>query len=88
MAQTSNSIGSNIQSLLSRVTINDIKAISGFIRGIDDKLNIPIDIINYCVIYAFLRINQWYKGTDEYWKIDESKLKAECNDHTNQSLTK
>ena len=38
-------------------------------------INIPDAIINYCIIYAFLNINEWFKGGD-LWMIDDTKFIA------------
>ena len=76
MSETSSSISNKIVSLLDRVDDDKKLLTFGFVREIDDKLKIPDEITNYCVIYAFLKIAEWYKGRRGYWIIDDTKLKA------------
>ena len=78
MAETSITIGKKIQYLLDKVDIKDSLLTFGFVKNFRDKMNIgiPEGIINYCLLYAFLKMNEWYKGREGYWKINETKLKA------------
>ena len=70
-SEDSSTIESKIKILLTKTNKVDALLTYGFIRDIDIT-NIPDSIINYCIIYAFLKINEWLKGGDR-WKIDESK---------------
>ena len=51
----------------------------GFVRNVSIQ-DIPDEIVNFCVVYAFLKLNEWYQG-GKYFKI-ESKYVAkmeQCN---------
>lgn len=75
MAETSTTISGKIVSLLERVGVKEKLLTFGFVREID-RLYIVDEIINYCVIYAFLKTSEWYKGKPGCWIIDDTKLKA------------
>ena len=57
MSQGSNTIVSEMKRLLTRVNDRDALVTVGFVRELDLG-DVPIEIINYCVIYAFLKINE------------------------------
>ena len=68
MSQDSNTIVERMKELISKVQRRYIVVTFGFVRNIDLK-DIPDEIINYCVVYAFLRINEWFEAGRQ-WKID------------------
>ena len=76
MAHNSNSIESNPTELLSKVRVRDIDITRGYLR--ESKVIIPSEIVDYIIIYAFLFINEWFKG-GEHWVIGETKLIATRN---------
>ena len=61
MAQNSCRIVSKMKHLLSKIDEKEIKATYGFVRSISSN-DVPNEIVNYCVIYAFLKLNEWLKG--------------------------
>ena len=70
MSESSATIPGKVMSLLKRVNDINILIAHGFIRESMKKENdIPSDIINYCIIYAFLAINEWIL-VDKYYSVD------------------
>ena len=71
MSETSATITGKISSLLKCVNDINILIAYGFIRESMTNLDkdIPDDVINYCVIYAFLAINEWLP-VDKYYTVD------------------
>ena len=55
MAESSSTIATKIQSLLDTVDTKNMLLTFGFVResGATSNIDIPNDIINYCVIYTF-----------------------------------
>ena len=77
MALTSASMPSEMLTLLKKVKNCEISLVFGFIRQLKIESSIPDSIINFCVIYAFLKVvNEWYKGIKDHCTISESKLKV------------
>lgn len=74
MAESSTSISYKINKLLTKIDIKDVLLTFGFVKE-NCSLGIPSEIINYCVVYGFLKINQWFKGGTN-WTINESKYIA------------
>eukprot|EP01084_Bolivina_argentea_P316858 549328_1 len=69
MALNSDTIVDKIKQSLSKIHESDKLLTYGFIRNI--LLNeIPSEIINYCILYVFLRWNCWFKGGD-HWLIEQ-----------------
>ena len=60
-----------MKKLLNRVDDIYILLTFGFVRSIGLE-DVPVEIMNYCILYAFLRMNEWFTGGVQ-WNIDESK---------------
>ena len=73
-SEDSKSIVVKMNEHLTRVEDKNIYVVFGFVRSVFSN-EIPDEIINYCVVYAYLKINHWYKG-GQHWKINNSKLIA------------
>eukprot|EP01084_Bolivina_argentea_P230863 389475_1 len=78
----SDTIGGKMKELLQKIEEQkhgkeNVLLTFGFVRDTcsTSALDVPFEIINYCVVYSFLLINEWYKGGDN-WRIDESKYIA------------
>ena len=71
MSESSDTIENGIVRLLQKVPIYKVLLTFGYIHQ-NVILDIPDEIVNYCVVYAFLMTNEWYKG-GKYWKIDANK---------------
>ena len=76
MALNSATMPYEMLTLLKKIKICKISLVFGFIRQLRIESSIPDSIINFCVIYAFLKINEWYKGVKDHYIISESKLKV------------
>ena len=73
--ETSTTIPYQLTKLLEKVNSKSILLTFGYIHGLNIQSSIPDSIINFCVLYAFLKINEWYKGIKDHYVISESKLK-------------
>ena len=70
MSETSATITGKIMSLLRRVDDINVLIAYGFVREAMKNVNKEISHdVNYCIIYAFLAINEWVYN-DEYYVID------------------
>ena len=74
MSENSTTIVQNMKELISKFHDKNILVTFGFVREIDLK-EIPVEIITYCVIYAFLSINEWFMAGPQ-WIIDDNKYIA------------
>eukprot|EP01084_Bolivina_argentea_P210384 358109_1 len=69
MALTSDCIDDKIKLALTKIHFKDKLLVCGFIRNILVSIA-PSEIVNYCIIFAFLRWNCWLKG-GEHWVIEK-----------------
>ena len=76
MAQTSATICYQIPKLLQRVDVTNILLTYGFVHQLEIKSSVPDSIVNFCAIYAFLTVSEWYKGVKDLCVISESKSKV------------
>ena len=83
--ENSHTIGRKMNHLMQRIKAQEILAMAGYIRQIMSYgqryqiHKIPVDIMNYCIVYAFLVVNEWCK-VDSYkyvYKFDNEYLVAE-----------
>ena len=79
MAESSATIPYKMAELLKKVDSDQILLTFGFVREINIALSIPDSIINFCIIFTFLKINEWYIGTTNRYEISDSKLIATLN---------
>lgn len=85
MSEDSESIISKMKYLLEKVDRMDIITTYGFVRTMVKNDKIPDEIINYCVVYAFLKLNEWREG-GSYFNI-KSKYLAEAAEFTQTGAT-
>ena len=74
MSHDSNTIVNKMKLLLTKVNDQHVLIAFGFVREINSKY-IPVEIMSYCIVYAFLRINEWIKAGSD-WNIDQNKYIA------------
>ena len=81
----------NIKDLLAKVPSEKVIATQGFLK--QNKADLPNAIVNYIIVYAFLWINEWFKGGSG-WIIDETRLIARisvdaprCTIYANPEIT-
>lgn len=75
MALNSTNLCNDVRALLKKIELRQVLVTFGFIRELEIE-TIPDSIINFCVIYAWLRVNEWYKGVENDHTISESKLQV------------
>ena len=85
MSQNSNRLHGDMTQLLTRIDERNVLATFGFVRRICLE-DIPPAIIHFCVVYAFLKVNEWLKGGDG-WNIDETKSIAFGNETVGEMST-
>ena len=85
MAETSNTIVNKMKFLVTKLTKEQgILIAYGFIRAMALD-GVPVEIINYCIVYAFLRENRWFKGGNT-WNIDQTGYIATASSPKNLNI--